>query len=74
MLRASRQADLFGDYEAIFADYGINCAIVTTGTTLASRLGGDPGMARVFADSDRQVFVRTERDKLGPLSLKSAKQ
>ena len=60
VLRASREADLYGEYEAIFAEYGINCAVVTTGSTLASRLGGDPGMARVFADSDRQIFVRVE--------------
>jgi len=58
VLRASRQADLFGDYEAIFRDYGINCAIVTTGMPLYSRLQADPSMTRTFADDTRAVFVR----------------
>ena len=42
VLRASRQADLFGDYQVAFRDYGINCAIVTTGTSLYSTLAGGP--------------------------------
>jgi hypothetical protein len=58
VLRASRQADLFGDYEAVFRDYGINCAIVTTGTPLYSKLAADRSMTRTFADAERAVFVR----------------
>jgi hypothetical protein len=60
VLRASRQADLYGEYEAIFGEYGINCALVTTGSRLSSRLERDPSMARVFEDSNREVFVRTD--------------
>jgi hypothetical protein len=62
VLRASRRADVFGDYEAAFRDYGINCAIVTTGTPLYAKLIGDRSMTRTFADAQRAVFVRTERD------------
>ena len=58
VLRASRQADVFGDYEAVFRDYGINCAIVTTGTSLYSKLAADQSMTRTFADGERAVFVR----------------
>jgi hypothetical protein len=58
VLRASRQADLFGDYEAVFRDYGINCAIVTTGTPLYAKLAADRSMTRTFADGKRAVFVR----------------
>jgi hypothetical protein len=58
VLRASRQADLFGDYEAVFRDYGINCAIVTTGTPLYTKLTADQSMTRTFADANRAVFVR----------------
>jgi hypothetical protein len=59
VLRASRRADLFGDYQAAFRDYGINCAIVTTGTSLYSTLAEDRSMTRTFADAERAVFVRT---------------
>jgi len=72
VLRASRQADLFGDYEAIFRDYGINCAIVTTGTPLYSKLAADRSMTRTFADAKRAVFVRetssSESDRRASLS------
>jgi hypothetical protein len=60
VLRASRRADLFGDYDAAFRDYAINCAIVTTGTSLYSTLAGDRSMTRTFVDDGRAVFVRTE--------------
>jgi hypothetical protein len=59
VLRASRRADLFGDYQAAFRDYGINCAIVTTGTSLYSTLAEDRSMTRTFVDDGRAVFVRT---------------
>jgi hypothetical protein len=58
VLRASRQADVFGEYEVAFRDYGINCAIVTTGTPLYSKLAGDRSMTMTFADTERAVFVR----------------
>jgi hypothetical protein len=64
VLRASRQADLFGDYEAIFRDYGINCAIVTTGTPLYSKLQSDASMIRTFADDGRAVFVRKGQTRI----------
>ena len=31
LLERSRQADLFGDYRGVFDDYGIRCAVVSTG-------------------------------------------
>jgi hypothetical protein len=61
VLRASRQADIFGDYEITFREYGINCALVTTGEALYSKLAGDAAMTRVFMDAERAVFVRTDR-------------
>jgi hypothetical protein len=64
VLRASRQADLFGEYQAAFQDYGINCAIVTTGAPLYSRLAGDQSMNRTFMDDGRAVFVRTSQARI----------
>ena len=58
VLRASRRADLYGEYETVFRDYDINCALVTTGSRLSSRLASDPTLRRTFADSDREVFAR----------------
>lgn len=59
VLRASRQADLFGEYESPFREYGINCAVVTTGEPLYSKLARDPAMTKTFVDAERAVFVRT---------------
>lgn len=64
VLRASRRADVFGDYAAAFRDYGINCAIVTTGTPLYSKLAGDQSMTRTFVDNGRAVFVRTGQTRI----------
>jgi hypothetical protein len=64
VLRASRQADVFGDYAAAFRHYGINCAIVTTGERLYSRLEEDPSLTRTFVDDGRAVFVRTDQARI----------
>lgn len=61
VLRASRQADLYGDYRAIFQTFGINCAVVTTGDPLYSRLERDPSLTKIFTDVTRSVFVRNAK-------------
>lgn len=58
LLRRSRSADLDGEYEQLFRDYGIKCAVVISGSPLHRRLAEDPTMTTSFADSSRTVFVR----------------
>jgi hypothetical protein len=60
VLRASRQADVYGEFETTFEQYGINCAVVATGVPLYSKLADTASMRRIFVDGDRAVFVRSE--------------
>ena len=62
VLRASREADLFGEYEDTFRSYGINCAIVATGDPLYARLERDSSLTKTFTDPGRSVFVKTAPD------------
>ena len=41
LLQRSRRADLEGDYEALFEEHDIRCAIVPTGSPMAEALGRD---------------------------------
>ncbi|MGH9256658.1 MAG: hypothetical protein ACRD3C_19030 [Vicinamibacterales bacterium] len=59
VLRASREADLHGEYETVFRQYGINCAIVGAASPLFERLTEDSSMKLTYSDVARSVFIRT---------------
>lgn len=60
LLRRSRAADLTGDYEALFQEYGINCAVVSVDSPLYERLVLDESMTLVHSDASRAVFARPQ--------------
>jgi hypothetical protein len=60
LLHRSRAADLDGEYLDLFADYRINCALVRTGSPLATQLTQDPSMTKSYEDASRMVFVRRQ--------------
>jgi hypothetical protein len=62
VLRASRQADVYGDYETTFKQYGIKCAVVTARTLLYDKLSRDSSMTLISSDAGRAVFVRSGSD------------
>jgi hypothetical protein len=57
LLERSRRADLFGEYQQLFADYGIRCAVVPTNSPMVTALRGDQSAEGVYADSQWAVFV-----------------
>ena len=56
----SQAADLTGDYEALFQEYGINCAVVSVDSPLYERLVLDESMTLVHSDASRAVFARPQ--------------
>ena len=68
VLRASRQADVYGDYEAAFRDYGVQCALVATASPLYTQLSRDSSMTATYSDSTRAVFVKGEPAASGAAS------
>ena len=58
-LHRVRRADVLGDYQALFAEYNVQCAVLRTGSRLAVALSADHSMAQGFADASWTVFVRT---------------
>ena len=61
LLERSRRADLSGDYQQLFTDYGIRCAVVPTVSPMRTALAGDPSAQQVYADSQWAVFVMQAR-------------
>jgi CubicO group peptidase (beta-lactamase class C family) len=59
LLERSRNADLLGEYADLFREYGIDCAVVATDSTLARRLELDAAMRRTYSDRQRTVFARS---------------
>jgi hypothetical protein len=59
-LLRSRAADLDGDYEQLFRDYGITCALVPRDSALYGRLMNDRSMAPTFSDRTRTVFAKVD--------------
>ena len=57
LLERSRRADLLGEYQRLFADYRIRCAVVPTASPMATALLGDQSAERQYADSQWTVFV-----------------
>ena len=58
LLQRSRDADLFGDYQRLFGDFNIRCAVVTRGSVMARRLTDDRGMREYYSDRQWVVFTR----------------
>jgi hypothetical protein len=56
-LRA-RHADLEGEYRDLFAEHGIQCAVVRRDSRLFASLRQDGVMPLTFSDDDWAVFVR----------------
>lgn len=59
VMRASRRADVYGEYKSTFDQWGINCALVTRGSPLHANLTRDREMTLAYSDSARSVFVRS---------------
>jgi hypothetical protein len=57
LLERSRQADLYGDYQQLFREYRIRCAVVPTDSPMAAALALDSSMETSFSDSQWTVFV-----------------
>jgi hypothetical protein len=58
LLARSRNADLDGDYEGLFQQFDIRCALVPSGTALDARLRGDQSMRVDYSDPWRTVFEK----------------
>jgi hypothetical protein len=58
LLLRSRNADLFGDYDRLFRDFHIGCAVVANGSIMARRLAGDASMRERYSDQQWTVFQR----------------
>jgi len=58
LLQASRTVEVSGEYEALFAEFGIRCAVVPPDMPTAARLAADPGWTSTFVDRELQVFVQ----------------
>jgi hypothetical protein len=57
LLERSRRADLDGEYQALFDDYGLRCAVVPTGSPMDNALRRDASMREWFADPQWSLFV-----------------
>lgn len=58
LLRRSRSADLDGDYEELFREFGIECALVPTGSILDAKLRQNPDMTVTYSDASRTLIER----------------
>jgi hypothetical protein len=58
LLLRSRDADLFGDYDRLFKEFAINCAVVEHGSIMAQRLSADRSMREQYSDPQWVVFTR----------------
>jgi len=57
ILERSRQADLYGDYESLFQDFGIRCAVVPSASPIADALRRDQWGQVRFSDTQWSVFA-----------------
>jgi len=61
LLTAARRAELGGDYEAVFRQYDIRCAVLPTASPIVAGLDGDSRWTRRYADAAWRVFERSRR-------------
>lgn len=57
-LLSARNTDLRGDYQQLFSDYGIRCAVVRPDSVVERALASDASLRRIFRDGHWTVFVR----------------
>jgi hypothetical protein len=57
LLESSRRADLDGDYQAVFGEYRLRCAVVPTGSRMDDALSRDRSMQRGFTDPQWSLFI-----------------
>jgi hypothetical protein len=63
LLQQSRRADLEGDYEALFQEHAIRCAVVPNGSPMAEALSRDEwGVVRA-GDAQWTVFEQAGGDR-----------
>jgi hypothetical protein len=63
-LQRVRQADLFGRYQGLFAEYAVRCAVTRTESALTRALLGDPSATLRFSDGRWAVFVMSSVPEL----------
>ena len=56
LLQKSHDADLTGNYDSVFREFRIGCAVVTNGSIMARHLAADPAMRELYSDSQWKVF------------------
>ncbi|HSU67395.1 MAG TPA: hypothetical protein VLJ39_11020, partial [Tepidisphaeraceae bacterium] len=57
-LLRTRQAERAGDYQSLFSEYGIRCAVIHRDSPMYPYLQRDPAFTSRFSDSRWAVFVR----------------
>lgn len=57
-LLSARDTDLRGNYQRLFSDYGIRCAVVRPHSVVETALAGDASLRQIFRDGHWTVFVR----------------
>ena len=57
LLARSRRADLTGEYQELFDDYSLRCAVVPTGSPMDNALRRDASMQKWFTDPEWSLFV-----------------
>lgn len=62
LLEANHDAELSGDYENLFATYGVRCAAVPTGSPIAEGLAADSDWAVRHQDDEWVVFTPAGSD------------
>jgi hypothetical protein len=58
LLLRSRDADVLGEYDGLFKEFNITCAVVEHGSPMARRLAGDRSMREQYSDPQWAVFSR----------------
>jgi hypothetical protein len=58
LLTAAHRVESDGDYAALFAQFGIHCAVVPSASPTSQRLRGDPAWRPTYGSARWSVFVR----------------
>jgi hypothetical protein len=61
LLLRSRDADVLGNYDSLFKEFHIGCAVVANGSMMAQRLSDDRLMRQQYSDHQWSVFTRRVR-------------
>jgi len=61
LLTAARHAELSGEYEAVFTQYDIRCAVLPAASPIVAGLDSDSRWTRRYAGAEWRVFERSQR-------------